>query len=994
MKREGSLLNQKYLVSPIIKITLVILSLMVALLFGGVNSRASGEVGDSLESRQILVFHGYHKDFSWTKTIDGYIDEAVTLSSASEFDFYVEYLDALRFAQVLEEEKALDFFIVKYKDVDFDGILCFDENGRRFAQLFNEKRIESGKREIPLIFVGTQAYPFEALTDKMVRLQPNLNKISIFTQRGQMNAKQKDEAQKIAQAHDIKVTIYEEDMAESYILMMTQAQKDEAIILVSSLVGETGALYPIDKILEQYSASFRVPVYTFTSYHVGLGATGATYVDIPHYLKVIFNAIQRPESLRNPGAFDGRIPTKTVIDYSRARLLNLNVKELLSIMSKEQATEISMVNHPSLLLYIQDHLLEFVIFSLVIISVVLVFAILNLLMRLKAEKDRESARIDLQISYMELEAAHEEMIASEAELSRQFNELQQKEQDLRASRERYRLAAKGAEFGIWDYDFASNSIYLSVKAQEILNLDRVKEWYDMGELMPIFSPYDKERLKRALQKHAEGKTDSLEMQFMLVCDETKDVWINLRGKILFDAQRQPKRLAGSLANISDTKLAEERLHRIAFYDELTGLPNRAYYEQRMRAIEGQLSQGDFMGVATLFIDLDNFKHINESLGHQYGDKVLVRLAKLLREIVSEAHDVIRFGGDEFIILIQDFESQSELEVMATKLLERFDKSFETESGRYSVTLSIGIATYPRSVDQVEHLLKYADMALSEAKLSGKNQYQFYTKKLSEQFNTKMSFERDLRQAIENEEFELYYQPKYCIKKEKICGYEALLRWHHPLQGMISPLDFIPIAEESGLIIPLGNWVIQEAISCLNRWHKAGHKDLTMAINISPRQFKDELLLESFIKALEGTEVEAKAIEIEVTETMALHDMDYAIGLLAELRQRGFKIALDDFGTGYSSLNYLSELPIDILKIDKTFMAKSVKKRSGEIIIKSVISLARAHDLVVVAEGVETLEQLNFLRDESCDVIQGYYISKPLPAAEAIALVDGAWIVAN
>ncbi len=645
-------------------------------------------------------------------------------------------------------------------------------------------------------------------------------------------------------------------------------------------------------------------------------------------------------------------------------------------------SDATIINRPSLVETIQSNSLEFIILALIIITVILVFSVTNLLLRLKAEKDREDARKDLQLSYMELEAAHEQLVASESELTRQFRELQAKEDELRKSRERYRLAAKGSEFGIWDYDIEAGCMYFSNKAKEILGLPMHQDSFDTSEFYGLFDVKQEVTFRNTVDKHLNRKTMVVEYESEIEVDGAVE-WISIRGKALFSDDNVATRLAGSLTNITQEKKADEKLLRIAFYDELTGLNNRAYFNSRLREV---CSSCECEQMALLLIDLDNFKTINDSLGHNYGDEVLKKIAGIITELVGQGHEIIRFGGDEFIILMKDYDDKDAVTAFANRLLMTFRNQYDIEGVGFHNTLSIGISLYPEDSDDMDVLLKRADLALNDAKAKGRNQFIYYDSNLEVVMNENLWYERELNLAIEAKQFELHYQPKYNIVSDQVSGYEALIRWHHPERGLISPAEFIPIAEENGTIIKIGEWVINEAIKQLDGWHRLGHDYLTMSINLSAKQFKEVNLTEVVQSAMLGRMVKSEQIELEITETTALHDIDYATSILDELRALGYKIALDDFGTGYSSLNYLNTLPIDTLKIDKTFIANSMLEKSGKQVIKTVIQLAHAHNMEVVAEGVETVEQLEFLKAESCDVVQGYYVSRPVVSDNAIDLI--------
>lgn len=591
----------------------------------------------------------------------------------------------------------------------------------------------------------------------------------------------------------------------------------------------------------------------------------------------------------------------------------------------------------------------------------------------------------LKESLMELESANFQLMASEQELNRQFLEIREQKEKLKISRERYRLAAEGAEVGIWDLDLENKEMYVSKKGKEVFGLaDQELSTNMLIAIKNKILESDYQEVKEKYDNHINNKSDAFEVKCRIKVTDDKYSWVYIRGRALRDGQGQVIRIAGSVNNINKEKLTEARIRKLAYYDSLTGLPNRAYFNQLMDEYIQTKSYDKF---AIFLIDIDNFKAINDSLGHSYGDEIIIKVAEHLKKHINKDSELIRFGGDEFLIIVHNIKTNAELKCFAEVIIDEFNKPFINEGLVFPITLSMGVATYPFDGQQPDELLKHADMALYDIKVNGKNGYKMFSFELDETFNKRLTLERDLRKAISNMEFELYYQPKLDVSKGRVLGYEALLRWNHPVNGMVSPLEFIPLAEETGLIIPIGEWVICESIKQLKEWHRMGYAELTIAVNLSARQFRDVHLIDLFKRIYNEMDVDMSRLELEITESTALEDIKFAVHILNNLKKLGIKVSLDDFGTGYSSLNYLTQLPIDYLKIDKSFLNNTIKHRSGEEIIKSVINLAHACDIKVIAEGVETKEQMDFLRNEDCDMIQGYYISKPVPIEEALAFVN-------
>lgn len=438
--------------------------------------------------------------------------------------------------------------------------------------------------------------------------------------------------------------------------------------------------------------------------------------------------------------------------------------------------------------------------------------------------------------------------------------------------------------------------------------------------------------------------------------------------------------AGILRDITERKRADERILHLANYDELTGLPNRALFTQ---LLEQALSESKFAQkqVAVLFIDLDRFKLINDSLGHNSGDFVLRQIAKRLTEVLPRRGTIARFGGDEFVVLMRDCGIPAEAASAAQKMLAAIAQLLQIEGNEYQLTASIGISAFPGDGENAQTILKHADVAMSRAKEQGKNNYQFYSSQMNKHSFERLVLERFLRHALEQGEFEVYYQPKINLVTGCVTGMEALLRWMQPAMGMISPVKFIPLAEETGLIVPIGAWVLRAACAQNRAWQLQGLPPLRVAVNLSARQFADDDLHAIIVSILAETELAPEFLELEITESVTMDNPEHAAALLHRLKALGISLAIDDFGTGYSSLSYLKKFPIDNVKIDRSFIMNIPDDEDDIAITKAVIAMAHSLRLKVIAEGVESERHATFLREQGCDEAQGYLFGKPMPADE-------------
>jgi diguanylate cyclase (GGDEF)-like protein len=439
-----------------------------------------------------------------------------------------------------------------------------------------------------------------------------------------------------------------------------------------------------------------------------------------------------------------------------------------------------------------------------------------------------------------------------------------------------------------------------------------------------------------------------------------------------------------MANILSDSLikveAEKRINYMAFYDSLTGLPNRTYFRTQLEKMVALAEKKDkLMGI--MFLDLDLFKSINDTLGHEAGDKLLVTVAERLSRIVRKSDMVCRFGGDEFLVMLPHMEEHGEIKAASERIMEAFKKPIRVGSQEFYVTASCGIAVYPSDGATAEMLIKNADLAMYESKKAGKNRYTFCTPVMKEEVREKVELANDLYKAMERDELFLYYQPQICVKTNRIVGLEALIRWKHPERGIISPGVFIPIAEQTGLIHSIGEWVLKTACTQNKVWQMKGYDPLVMAVNLSVEQFRGTRLIEVVSESLKESGLDSKYLELEITESIAINEPDYIIEVLRKLKSLGVFISIDDFGTQYSSLSRLKELPIDRLKMAMEFVQGIDKGTKDEAIAVVIINLAKSLGLKVIAEGVEAEEQYKFLKDRVCDEVQGYYFYRPMPAED-------------
>lgn len=610
-----------------------------------------------------------------------------------------------------------------------------------------------------------------------------------------------------------------------------------------------------------------------------------------------------------------------------------------------------------------------------IIIMILVLCVIFYLKLKILGKDEENK---LQRSYEELSAVYEELSATEEELRAQFEELQKSEEALRISEERYKLALEGANDAIWELNMENGKLFISERWKNITGYFMEDDLNIHSILKDIIHPMDRRVFIEDFKKYINGEMPLYQSNFRIKCKSGEYKWIYNRGKAQKNYLGEAIRLSGSLTDITNRKKIEEKMKYLASYDQLTNLPNKSLLLKNLRKCMHEILQNNSNEkIAVMFLDLDNFKKINDTLGHNYGDQLLKVVAGILEFCVGESNYVSRVGGDEFLIFIPCDDSLSKIVNLCENMKGMFNNPLEIGNKYVYTSASIGISIFPNDSTDVNILLKNADTAMYKAKNSGRNKYCFFTNDMREEIVRKSEIEKGLRNALENNELQVYYQPQINVNGRKLVGFEALLRWNSKEMGLISPAEFIPIAEETGLIVPIGEWLIKTICIQYVEWMKKGYLPFTIAINLSAVQIQTKNFGETVRRIIKETNMDPQYIEFEITETILMESLECSIELLNEFRELDIKVALDDFGTGYSSFNYLKSLPINTIKIDKSFIDNINLNSSDKDITHGIITLAHKINKEVIAEGVEEEGQVSLLENMECDRIQGYYFSKPV-----------------
>ena len=584
----------------------------------------------------------------------------------------------------------------------------------------------------------------------------------------------------------------------------------------------------------------------------------------------------------------------------------------------------------------------------------------------------------------------QDLSESTRELRREIPIRKRAQIEQQRSEERLAEAQRVAHVGSWEWDFKHQDVYCSDELYRILKLDLKPNHVNtlFGALFERVHPDDlpvvKERIASAFEQQ-----EPYRVEHRMVMHDGSERHYQGEGLIHWDDNGKPDRLLGTLHDITDRKKAEEEIKRLAFHDSLTGLANRVLLKERLD-LELAHAEREGTTLAVLFLDLDRFKLVNDSLGHSVGDWLLQEASGRLKSCLRTSDTVARQGGDEFIIVLPDVKHQGNVKQVAEKILRSVQEVYEWDVHELFVTASIGIAMYPLNGETVDDLLKNADAAMYYVKNKGKNNYQFYMDNLDADVRARFELESHLRRALDQDEFTLHYQPRVSLLSGQMTGLEALIRWHREDGTMVSPADFIPVAEETGLIVPIGDWVTETAcnqhLDFLRRL-KADQMPPMIAINCSPRQFQLHDLDGRIRAFLDQTQLSPGLLEIEITEGTVMKDPDQAQRALSKLKSLGVRISIDDFGTGYSSLSYLKRFPIDTLKIDRTFIKDLPGDTEDAAIVESMLALAASLNMTTIAEGVETAEQVEFLRERGCDEIQGFHYCRPLPVNDMLGFLS-------
>jgi diguanylate cyclase (GGDEF)-like protein/PAS domain S-box-containing protein len=603
-------------------------------------------------------------------------------------------------------------------------------------------------------------------------------------------------------------------------------------------------------------------------------------------------------------------------------------------------------------------------------------ALLDIISQTYLENDREIQMINRAMNLVS------------QELTNTNKSLEQRATELRAAKEQYELAIRGANDGLWDWDLKEKKVFYSPRWKEMLGYEEDEVFNSPDDWMDKIHPDYRRQVRAELDAHLTGHTLRFESEYQMIHVNGEYRWMLARGIALRDGDGKAIRISGSQTDITLRKQNEHKLQHAAFHDSLTGLPNRLLFLNRLEHLIAKVGRPGALVGAVLFLDLDRFKVINDSLGHMMGDNVLVGVTQRLKSIMRPGDTLARLSGDEFVFLLEDIHSIEEAEKVADRIAKKLAAPFVFEKESLLVSASIGIVGVCDKTLTGDLIMRNADLAMYEAKSLGRRRYAIFNQETQFYKVNQLQMEKDLHCALEKKELFLVYQPIVNISNNAIAGFEALIRWQHPTLGTVPPSRFISLAEESGLILPIGEYILETACEQLAKWRSEIKKaqDIEISVNLSINQLSDLINIERLLKIIARYKFPPHSLKIELTESVLAQNIDLCSQNLEKFKSHNIELCIDDFGTGFSSLSQLNDFPFDIVKIDRCFVSRMGSDDKTYRMVAGIINLS--HDLTykVVAEGVETIIELDLLRQLNCDYVQGYYFSKPVSAQEAEELI--------
>jgi diguanylate cyclase (GGDEF)-like protein/PAS domain S-box-containing protein len=954
--------------------------LLFLIIISGVFIRINVKADEA--DKNILILNSYSTDFYWTNgECEGILN---ALKSQENIVNYVEYLDWKKYNSEDNLNKLYEYYKYKYSGKKIDLIITTDDAALSFATKHRKELFS----DAPLIFGGVhkdsadkilkassnvagiyESIDPEGTIKEALKMNPKIKNVYMILENTETGISYYNLAEKAAVSINNNLIVHNlSNYSVEEISSISSSLKDDSIIIIDAYSIDTKELaLPVNKLLNIISSNCSVPIFTTSEPLIGQGCIGGSVISSKVHGTDIGNLALRflnGEDI-NSISFVNKKSVHSVYDYNILKKYGLASAVL---------PENSMVINKPFSFYETYKLQIYIITSIFIILISLIlYLIINIKKRIKLEKK-------LIENNKEISALYEELIASEESLNENYIALTNKQSELLLSEEKYRLVAESTLDIIWEEDLKTNKRKYSDKVFTVLGytneeLPTFEDWYN------IVHPADKNSVMRTRAMHQKNGYLDTNVVYRVKCKSGQYKWLVANVKMQYDEDGTLIKMYGSYKDVTDLKEKQTEINTLAFYDSITKLPNRVSLNDDMKNL---IRLGKEFTL--FFLDLDNFKIINDSFGHPVGDKLLVIVAQRINSINKNEFTAFRLSGDEFIILYTGSKEKSIIENIADTILSKISESYNIDNSHFHISSSIGIALYPENGIDENELLKNADTAMYYSKESGKNKYTFFNTFMGEDTLNKIKLHNNLHNAIQNNEFILHYQPITDVFNGQMVGMEALVRWISPLDGFIPPDKFIASAEESGQIIEIGTWVLRTACEFVKELLELGYKNFYISVNVSAVQLMQKNFKDILFNTINMAEIPPEYILIEITESVFMESFEDMSLLFSEIRNKGVKIALDDFGCGYSSLTYLKNLPVDVLKIDKSFVDDILNDNEKTCIVGLIITLMKQLEFKVIAEGVETQEQLDYITNYNCDLFQGYLVSKPVPKEQILKLL--------
>jgi len=915
------------------------------------------------EAIPIFVLHSYSQEYPWTKGQHQGFIETLHSDTSRTYSFNVEYLDTKRSRYNMDYADLIARYLrEKYKDYQPAAVYVTDDNALTFALAKMDKLFP----DVPVFFSGVNNFDIKSQLDPahitgvfekkeispnlrlMQRIDANVKDIVIVGDTSETyNMITNEVRNELSRYPDFHVTFLSDKRIDSLVRRLKKHTEHYIFLTTLGAIKDAdGRTQPLAETINTIVHSGRFVVFSMEDAYLYPGVLGGFVTSGPRQGQVAAQLLQNylngTSMTELPPVEDS--PNEYILNEAELQKAGLS-------LSNDLPGEVKLIKPLPGFYATHRNVILATLYGLIGLVVLILAGSLVLFIR----KNREIAQSSRQIL-----AAKEGLIH----------------------------AQRIAQMGNWDWQITENRLYWSEGIYRLFGI----EPDEFDATYEAFLNYVHEDDRAAVEEAVKLALESgapYDIDHRLIRPDGEIRYVHESAEVHHDSEGRPTRMIGTVQDITEHKRAERalrekdaHLEHIAYHDILTGLPNRALLFDRLVHASSRADRNGNQ-IALMFIDLDRFKTINDSLGHAVGDALLQQAATRLQQLIRASDTVSRLGGDEFMILLEDLDDGKKAAIVAEKIIRALAQPFGFEGHQLYVSSSIGISLYPQDGCDAETLMKNADAAMYRVKDSGRNNFHFYEREITEHVLRRLQIESRLRMAVEQNALELFYQPVVCLEDRRICGVEALLRWHDPDVGTITPDQFVPLAEETGLIIPLGEWVIRQACTALKQWKEQGLKldDFAMHINLSGRQLRQKALPQRIQDIFIETGVPPECIVLELTESTIMESKVDGQDILIALCEVGISIAIDDFGTGHSSLSRLKQLPIRELKIDRSFIQDITVDANDSAIVQAILAMAVSLDLCVVAEGVETIEQESFLIQNGSNMAQGYYYARPMPEAE-------------